>query len=147
MPLPHGSGVTRNPLATHPASYNGGVRPTGSDRATAVTQYSPAFPMAFNVENPRTNQAEFGTPHTSAYGQALRAMLRGGNVVRIADPVLPQTRGGFRGFVGLFASRAAKIIPVVRVGSYAGQLPMTQQPKADKPYPWAVGPIGNKYTG
>lgn len=133
-------------MATHPASNNGGVRPTGSDRTTAAAGRVSPFARGTMAENPQRNQAEAGVPHSSAYGTALRALVAGGHVVRNSAPVMPPTTGGFRGFVGLFLGRAARSVIVPKGTSYTGQLPLSQQPKVDKPRPWLVG-IGSRYTG
>lgn len=145
--VPHGGAVTSAPIRTHPASSHGGVQPNGSDRSTAIVGRSTAFAVGTMVENPRTNQAEAGVPNRSAYGQQLRAIVSGGKVVRAAAPVLPQTRGGFRGFIGWMRSRAARTVIVPKGASYTGQLPLGQQSKVDKPRPWSDSiPVGAKYT-
>lgn len=99
------------------------------------------------TENPTTNQAEAGTPHSSAFGAALRALVGGGRVVRNDAPVLPQTTGGYRGFVGLFRARAANSVIVPKGTSYTGQLPLSEQPKVEKARPWLSGSIGSRYSG
>lgn len=100
------------------------------------------------TENPTLNQAEAGVPHSSAFGQALRRLVAGGRIVRNDAPVLPQTTGGYRGFVGTFRSRAATGVIVPKGTSYTGQLPLSVQPKVSKPRPWldAIG-FGAKYSG
>lgn len=126
---------------------NGGARPTGTDAATDVVGRSGVFARGVMVENPQMNQAEAGTPHSSSYGAGLRALVRGGMVVRAAAPVLPPTRGGFLGFVGLARSRAARSVIVPKGTSYTGQLPLSAQPKVDKSRPWLAGVLGAKYSG
>lgn len=124
------------------------MQPTGSDRSTALAGYAPAFASGVMLENPGANQAGVTAPRTSAFGQALRRIVAGGRVVRLDAPVLPQTTGGYRGFVGRFRSRAATGVIVPKGASYTGQLPMSQQPKVDKPRPWTdMFGIGAKYSG
>jgi hypothetical protein len=147
--VPHGGAVTATPAATHPASRNGGVRPTGSDRSTAIAQRHSTFARGTMVENPQRNQAEAGVPHASKYGAGLRALVAGGHVVRVGEaPVLPQTTGGFRGFVGYLRAAAARAVIVPKGTSYTGVLPMEQQPRVSKARPWSDSiPIGARYTG
>lgn len=92
------------------------------------------------------NQAGVGAPVRSAFGDGLRRLVAGGHVVRQSAPILPPTTGGFRGFIGLFKSRAARGVIVPKGTSYTGQLPLSQQPKVNKPRPWDVG-TGAKYSG
>lgn len=146
--VPHGGAVTSAPLRVHPASYNGGVQPTGSDRTTPIQAVDGQFARGTMVENPQMNQAEAGTPHASAYGRGLRALVASGHIVRDSAPVMPPTTGGFRGFFGYVKARAATSVIVPRGTYYTGQLPLSEQPKVDKPRPWAdVFGLGAKYSG
>lgn len=100
------------------------------------------------VENPAMNQAEAGSPHSSAYGRGLRALVGNGKVVRDAAPILPPTTGGFFGFLGYFKARAARGVIVPRGTYYTGQLPLSEQPKVDKARPWSDAlAFGAKYSG
>lgn len=114
--------------------------------------------------DPVTHQSESGNGR-SAYGTVFRALVaRGGqdnraygrvweqgadhpaighdavgNVVREQVPLvrLPFGQRSFTDFVGAFVARPATIRPVIALGGYQGQLPMTEQSKLIKPKPWS----------
>jgi hypothetical protein len=146
QPVPHSGAVTAAPLLTHPASYNGGVEPTGSTRATAIRQEAPGFARGMMVENPGTNQDGIGRPSASPFGRALRAIMGARNVVRLSPPVMPPV-AAYRGFLGIMLAKSAPSVIVPKGTSYTGQLPLTQQPKVPKPRPWVDGVLGARYTG
>lgn len=57
-----------------------------------------------------------------------------GEVVRQQAPLFKRT--GYQDLIGVFVAKPAKVIPVLSAIRYQGQLPMSEQPTLDKPYPW-----------
>jgi hypothetical protein len=105
----------------------------GSDRAATGTARESSPMVARTATNPSTNQAGALAPNTSARGQVLHAAA-GGIFIREMNPIM-QVKG-FGNNVGINRARSARNISVVAGSGYDGILPLTQQPRINKPLPY-----------
>lgn len=68
-----------------------------------------------------------------------------GHVIREQNPLVRRPYGqhnGYQNFIGAFAARQARTVPVIAAFRYGGQLPLDQQPKLRKPAPWLDPTLG-----
>lgn len=107
----------------------------GSDRARAPRARDAAIDIQQGATNPLTNQAGALTPLTSATGQALQR--NAARFVRMMDPIEYVRRFGNN--VGVNRAQSSRNISVVADPGYDGILPLSQQPKINKPYPYKDG--------
>ena len=82
------------------------------------------------------NQAEFGAPSASPYGQGLRASVTPSRVVYRAAPVGPGQTLLHKEIFGAFGARPAVNHTVFSQGGYWGLFPLDQQPLIKRPDPW-----------
>lgn len=104
----------------------------GNDYAASVRHGLLDVGLQRTHTNPRVNQAEGGTPLHSRDGAALFRNLP--RTVRQMEPLYNAPK--FGGQLGVTLVRNAKNIPLVYLSGYDGILPLTEQPKIDKPYPY-----------
>lgn len=105
----------------------------GDDYAATVQHGALDLVPLPRPSNARANQAEGGSPSTTSQGIAFHRFA--GRVVRQMEPLYNAAK--FAGHVGVTLVRNAKNIPLVYDAGYDGILPLTQQPKIDKPLPYA----------
>lgn len=82
-------------------------------------------------------------PATATVPQAGRDSR--GRVIREQNPLVRRPYGqhnGYQNFIGAFAARQARTVPVIQAYRYGGQLPLDQQPKLRKPAPWLDPTLG-----
>jgi hypothetical protein len=87
---------------------------------------------------------------TAAPATATQPLQRGtvdsrGHVIREMNPLVRRPYGqhnGYQNFIGAFAARQARTVPVISAFRYGGQLPLDQQPKLRKPAPWLDPTLG-----
>jgi hypothetical protein len=123
-------------------------------------------PGAHQAEAPYEVPMNSGTRIYSDQGQKLRAAIlcscggtaapatavtpqagvdSRGHVIREQNPLVRRPYGqhnGYQNFIGAFAARQARTIPVIQAYRYGGQLPLDQQPKLRKPAPWLDPTLG-----
>lgn len=83
----------------------------------------------------RYNQAGDLAPQSSAYGQAF---ARSRTSMHSSPLVDPHSSIEYRGFIGLFFSRAARVHTVRAPNGYGGDLPTSLQTTVDAPDPWTI---------
>lgn len=107
----------------------------GSDRASHGTRAADTLQIHTRT-NPAFNQAGIGFP--SANSSWWHAMKRGVTVfTRQMDPVINTQSQGFKNNIGVNASQMARNVTVVpHSKGYGGILPLSQQPKINKPLPY-----------
>lgn len=106
----------------------------GNDYAATVQHGSLDLVPMFRPTNPGANQSEGGTPRTSTQGASLHR-----NAARVVRQMEPLYNGAkFGGQIGVMIVRNSKNIPLVYDAGYDGILPLTQQPKINKPLPYGA---------
>lgn len=105
---------------------------TGDDYAVHAPHGASSIAVLPVMTNPARNQAEDGVARRSPSGTALHR--NASRLVRQMDPLYSAPK--FNNQIGLTLVSNAKNIPLVYTSGYDGILPMTEQPKVDKPLPY-----------
>lgn len=127
----------RKPAPDHMRQGGFNYEVTGSDRAAAVAYGVGTLVTAPTITNPQANQANTGlVPYVPRAVPAVRKDLP--QLVRQMPPLYYDTPK-FMGFVGVNLVSNNKPAPLAYVPGYDGIMPIQQQPKIDKPYPYLTG--------
>lgn len=109
----------------------------GDDYAASVMYGVGTLFTAPTITNPESNQANTGySPYVPKAVPAVRKDLP--QVIRQMPPLYYDTPK-FMGFVGVNLVSNNKPAPLVYAPGYDGIMPIQQQPKIDKPYPYLTG--------
>jgi hypothetical protein len=104
----------------------------GDDYASMAVHGPSSIARMPETTNPARNQQEDGVARRSPSGAALQR--NAARLVRQMEPLYNAPK--YQNQIGITLVQNAKNIPLVYTSGYDGILPMTEQPKVDKPYPY-----------